>query len=133
MVTEFWNRLLEQVDEYLLCEVCIVSQLARLIWLEKLSAVRSKPPKRWQWCGKAASLPVHCLPAGQFLTPTPFLQHLLYVTVTDAVWLLTRLVGDLYILLTLHRGHQSSEDAEMKVQQHNKHIFLLLHHVADCQ
>lgn len=56
--------------------------------------------------------------------PLPFLQHLLYVTVTDAVWLLTRLVDDLYILLTLHRGHQSSEDDKMKVQQHNKHIFL---------
>lgn len=95
-----------------------------LLWLEKLSAVRSKPPKCWEWHGKAASLPVHRLPTGQFLTPTPFLQHLLYVTVTDAVWFLTRLVDDLYILLTLHRGHQSSEDDKMKVQQHNKHIFL---------
>lgn len=60
----------------------------------------------------------------QDLTPTHFLQHLLSVTVTDAVLLLTRLVDDLYILLTLHLGHQRSEDAKMRVQQHNKHIFL---------
>jgi len=46
------------------------------------------------------------------------------VTVTDAVLVLTHLPADLYVLLTLHLGHQRSEDAKIKVQQHNKHIFL---------
>ena len=48
------------------------------------------------------------------------------MTVIDAVLVLTHLPADLRVLLTLHLGHQRSEDAKIKVQQHNKHIFLTL-------